>query len=69
MYLQARVDQVHIQGCTRTKDSIFESSMNIMFTSNSFNNVCFTPFWFYNFIRYYLLIKFIFHKKNVLILL
>lgn len=61
MYLQARVDQVHVQGCTRTKDSIFESSMNLMFTSNSFENVCYIPIWFYNCIRYYLLIKLIYN--------
>uniref|UniRef100_A0A2S2Q7S8 Sorting and assembly machinery component 50 B n=1 Tax=Sipha flava TaxID=143950 RepID=A0A2S2Q7S8_9HEMI len=36
---EARVDQVQVQGYSKTKDFIIQSSINLMFSSNSFNNI------------------------------
>ncbi|XP_060857003.1 sorting and assembly machinery component 50 homolog [Metopolophium dirhodum] len=36
---EARVDQVHMHGYSKTKDLILQSSINLMFTSNSLKNI------------------------------
>jgi len=50
---QARVDNIHVHGYSKTKDSIIESSIRLMFTSNSFHNVSFIFIWVLSFYDYY----------------
>lgn len=58
---------MQVQGYSKTKDFIIQSSINLMFTSNSFNNVSYKYVWFKRYFTTIVNIVILYCLLNILI--